>query len=367
MGFFRENILKFIIIFAVVILITIGFSFIITRTTGGNAKDYSSMEEKLKEEAKSYAERNEDFLPKTEGTLKKISLDTLVNEKKLKQFYALEDSELACTGYVTITKNDDKYKYQPYIKCGNYYETTAISDYIMKNEEIVSDGAGLYKYNDTYIYRGENPNNYIALSNRIYRIIEITSNNELKVISTELTEDETSWDDRYNGEKEDTVGINDFSKSRLKDSLNELYKSEYFTAADREKIIKHDLCVGKRALSDGSIDGKAECSVLEKDQYVGILQVNEYARASIDVKCTSALKPECQNYNYIDTIFKYSIPIRTQTAVLDNTYKVYYINVGELETANASQEFRILPIVYLDKDTIYSKGDGTIENPYIIK
>ncbi len=366
MGFFRENILKFVIIFVVVILFTIGFSFIITKTVGKNVKDYPSMEDRLSEVAKSYAEKNNDFLPKTEGTLKKISLDTLVNEKKLKQLYALEDENVACTGYVTITKKDDKYIYRPYIKCGNYYETTSIANNIIKNEEIKVDESGLYKYNDSYIYRGENPNNYIMLGNRMYRIMEINSNNELKIISTELTDVETSWDDRYNGEKEDTVGVNNFSKSRLKETLNEIYDSEYFTDSDREKIIKHDLCVGKRALSDGSIDGKAECSVLEKDQYVGILQVNEYARASIDSKCVSAVNPECQNYNYISNIFS-SSSIRTQNAVLDNTYKVYYISMGELTTTNAVNSFRIMPIVYLDKDVLYSKGDGTIDNPYIIR
>jgi hypothetical protein len=341
MGFFRENILKFIIIFVVVILVTVGFSFIITKTVGKKVSDYTSMEDKLVSAAKSYAQNNTSLLPKDEGTLKKISMDVLVNEKKIDQFYAFENEEVACTGYVTITKKDDGYIYKPYLKCGNYYETSSIADYIIKN--------------------------YIKFGSNVYRIIEIDSDNELKIISTVQTDDDTSWDDRYNSEKESNVGVNDFSKSRLKESLNTLYKSEYFTDSDREKIVKHDLCVGKRSLNDGSIDGKAECSVLEKDQYVGLLQVNEYARASLDTKCTSALNAECQNYNYIISMLKYSVSVRTQTAVLDNTYKVYYILSGELNTINASMSFKYYPVVYLDKDVMYASGDGTEENPYIIR
>lgn len=363
MGFFRENGLKFILIFAVVIVITIIFTFLFS---GGGTKieTYNDMEVSLKNAAIKYVNSNSSLLPKDETTLKKINLDTLVNDKKIDQLYAIDDENVACTGYVTIVKKNDSYVYTPYIKCGKYYETKSLGKYIIDNEEVKSNDDGLYKYEDTYVFRGEDPNNYVMLGDKLFRILEITNNNELKLIANNRTDMQFVWDDRYNSEKEDNRGINNFSKSRLKEGLETLYNSEYFTDSDREKIIKHDLCVGKRALSDNSMDGKTECSIIEKDQYVGLLQVNEYARASIDEKCDDANKPECQNYNFLSDL---STSIRTQNAVADNTYQIYYISGGELYITNASNSFYALPVIYIDKDVLYQGGEGTLDKPYILK
>lgn len=363
MGFFRENGLKFLLIFAVVVVITIIFTFIFS---GGNTKieSYSDMEVSLKNAAIKYVDSNSTLLPKDENTLKKINLDTLVNEEKIDQLYAIDDENVACTGYVTIVKKSDSYVYTPYIKCGKYYETKSLGKYIIDNEEIKTSDDGLYKYEDTYVFRGENPNNYVMLGDKLFRILEITDNSELKLIASKRSDMSFVWDDRYNSEKEDNRGINTFSKSRLKEGLETLYNSEYFTDSDREKIIKHDLCVGKRALSDTSMDGKSECSVIEKDQYVGLLQVNEYARASIDEKCDGVNKLECQNYNFLSDL---SASIWTQNAVSDNTYQVYYIVGGELSVTRASNSFSVFPVIYIDKDTLYQGGEGTIDKPYILK
>lgn len=363
MGFFRENGLKFILIFAVVIIITIIFTFLFS---GGNTKvsTYTDMEVSLKNAAMKYASSNNSLLPKDEATLKKINLDTLINEKKINQLYAIDDENVACTGYVTIVKKNNSYVYTPYIKCGKYYETKTLGKYIIDNEEIKTSNDGLYKYEDAYVFRGENPNNYVMLGDKLFRILEITNNNELKLISYKRTDMQFVWDDRYNSEKKDNRGINNFSKSRLKEGLQDLYNSEYFSDSDREKIIKHDLCVGKRSLSDNSIDGKAECSIIEKDQFVGLLQVNEYTRASLDEKCNSANKPECQNYNFL---YSLGLSIRTLNAVSDNTYEIYVISSGELSTSRASNTFSAFPVVYIDKDVLYQGGEGTLDKPYILK
>ena len=362
MGFFRENILKFIIIFVIVIVMTVLFTYLFTG--GKKATTYSAMESNMKTAAIKYANKNSGMLPVDETKVLKINLDTLVNNKYLKEYTALEDKEQPCTGYVNVLKKDDNYSYKPYLKCGKYYETKSISEYILNNENIVTTDDGLYKYGETYVYRGENPKNYIMLSDKVFRIMEITKDGNLKIISDRRTDNEFVWDDRYNSEKKTTNGINDYSKSRLKDSLETFYKSEYFTNSDREKIVKHDLCVGKRALNDGSIDGSAECSVIEKDQHVGLIQVNEYSRASLSNKCVSALNPECQNYNYLEGDGK---NIRTITGVKDNTYQIFFMSYGTLSAAYASTSFTIYPVVYLEEDTIYQGGNGTLEKPYIVR
>jgi len=59
------------------------------------------------------------------------------------------------------------------------YRIKSVSD--LKNVTVTS-GSGLYKKDNTYIYRGKDPNNYIKIDNDLYRIISIQPDNSLKVI-----------------------------------------------------------------------------------------------------------------------------------------------------------------------------------------
>ena len=66
--------------------------------------------------------------------------------------------------------------------------------------------------NGVYVYRGEEPKNFIKVGDRLYRIIEIKGN-ELKLVSNKRLDATFVWDDRYNTDKGDLVGINNYSKS----------------------------------------------------------------------------------------------------------------------------------------------------------
>lgn len=364
MNFFRENILKIVIVIAILVIVIIVSVSLFSGKTISNTS-YANMEENMKRAAVKYTNQNQGLLPKSEGEIKTIKLDTLVNNKKIKELKALEDENITCTGYVSISMKDKDYIYKPYLKCGKYYETKTIADYIKANEPVVTSDDGLYAYGEKLVYRGENPNNYVTLGDKIYRIIEVTEDGNLKLISTVQSQYTVVWDDRYNNEKNRNYGINNYSKSRIKDSLKELYDAEeYFSADDKKKIIKHDVCIGKKALDDVSIDGASECSVKEQNQYVSLIQVNEYMRASVDQNCVASDRRECSNYNYL---LQVSSDFRTVTAVSDNTYQVYDISYGVAEATNASNRFRIYPVIYLDKDVLYKSGNGTSESPYTLR
>lgn len=363
MNFFRENILKIVIVIIVVVVVIIVSTAIFSGRTISNTS-YTNMEENMKRAAVKYTNQNQGLLPKSEGEIKTIKLDTLVNNKKIKELKALEDENIICTGYVSISMKDKDYIYKPYLKCGKYYETKTIADYIKANEPVVTSDDGLYAYGEKLVYRGENPNNYVALGDKIYRIIEVTEDGNLKLISTVNYENNVVWDNRYNGEIKKNFGINNFTKSRLKEFLNLMYKGQYFSDNDKKMISKHDICIGKRALNDVSIDGASECSVKEQDQYVSLIQVNEYMRASIDQNCTASNKRECSNYNYL---LKISSDFKTINAVSDNTYQIYSVSYGIVQVTNASNRFKIYPVIYLDKDVLYKSGNGTSETPYTLR
>lgn len=365
MGFIRENILKIftmIIIFIVVIVVCI---FAFGGKTSKISSSYSEMEGNLVNVVRKYLKDNTKLIPKKNGEITKVNIDTLVNAKYTNELHSIEDENVKCSGYVQVTNKNDNYSFIPYIKCGNYYETKKISDYIKDNSPDVVLEDGLYKMGNKYVFRGENPNNYLKIGERLYRIIEITEDNELKLISTEKNQNYIVWDDRYNIDRDKEDGINDFSKSRLRDSLREIYNnSEFFSEQEKAKIIEHNICIGKRYINDVSIDGSSECSVQYPNQYVSIIQLNEYARASIDQNCKTINDKACTNYNYMKKI---GSSIRTITAVADNTYQIYYINNGIASVTRASNSFSIYPVIYIDELSVYTSGDGTLENPYIIK
>ena len=178
-----------------------------------NKIEYIELENKLQNATYKYVKRNQKLLPKTTEKVVKIKLDTLIANKYIKEIHALENSSVVCNGYVEITKKfEDKkdYRYTPYLKCGNYYETKVIAEYIKTNEPIVKDGDGLYllSTNDessSYYFRGEDPNNYIILDENPYRILEIDDNNNLKLIAMKRTRRSYKWDDRYNATVNKTI------------------------------------------------------------------------------------------------------------------------------------------------------------------
>ena len=60
----------------------------------------------------------------------------------------------------------------------------------------------------------------VLLNDDLWRIVKVTPDNETVLIKQEKTSYLTyTWDDRFNTEKGYNAGINDFEKSRIKDSL----------------------------------------------------------------------------------------------------------------------------------------------------
>lgn len=377
MNFIRDNIVKIgILLFVAIIIIVVAVACSNRQPNISEANGYLEMENKLQNAAIRYVKKNPTLLPKTTDKSRKIQMDTLINNKLLNEFHAQEDKNVTCTGYVEIIKkyeDSDSYRYTPYIKCGKYYQTKTIADYIKDNEEVVTTGEGLYAQGEKYYYKGEYPNNYIMLGNRLYRIIEITEDNNLKVISTQKTENSYVWDNRFNTEKNDYYGINVFSKSRLKESLEALYSNRdeskgevYFSDTERDYIIEHDFCVGRRSESDVSISSDSECK--ETDSlHIGTISLNEYYRVSTAAGCTAINRQECNNYNYLYSIRPGNTKFMTFIGNTNNTYTYYSIYYGELQTRKTYTEANIYPVFYMDENIIYKSGSGTSEDPYIVR
>lgn len=377
MNFIRENIVKIVALLVIAIIVIV----VAVACSGGSkpvddASGYIEMENKLQNAAIRYVKKNPTLLPKTIDNTRKIRLDTLINNKYLSEFHAIEDGNVSCTGYVEIIKKSedkDAYRYTPYVKCGKYYQTRTIGDYIKTNEEVVVTGEGLYEQGEKYYFKGEYPNNYIILGQRLYRIMEITEENNLKVISTEKTGNSYTWDDRYNTEKSDYYGINVFSKSRLKESLDFLYNNTdendgeiFFSETEKDYIVEHDFCVGKRSEKDLSLNSPSECKETISMK-VGVISLNEYYRTSIAAGCTEINKQECNNYNYLFSFNDGSNKFATSIGNVEDTYNFYCIYYGELELKKTYTQTSLYPVIYINNNILYKSGSGTEEDPYIVR
>ena len=379
---FRAKMLKLFGIVIIGLIIVLGLGFIFSLFS---KKDYTyaEVEDIMKEAAVSYFEDYQKKLPKTTDESIEATTTILVENKKMKELdYYLKDQN--CKGNVTVDKVSNKeYTYTPYLKCGNDYETTTFYDAIKNKKNLVTSGYGLYLYNDEYIYRGSNVNNYVKFSDseRIFRIVKVTKNNEVVLIQENASENEFPWDDRYNKIYENNSGINDYRNSKISDILDYYYKGKigrevedkynyyeytqeekFLTKEDKAKTVEFKSCVGKRSESDTSRDGSTDCSTTY-DTKIGLLPVYDFLNASIDPNCTTTTSPSCQNYNYISegssTWFA-----NGDSEESDLAYMLYLGYVGSTE---ASETNYIRPIIHLSDKVMLEKGKGTQNNPYIIR
>lgn len=384
MNWIRDNIVKVLIIMGVAVVVIVIAAIALTPKGDNTVKGtkYGELETKLQSAAIKYIGNHKKKLPKDSDEVVKVTLKTLISNNYIGTITAVDNASTKCDGYVEVTKIEDKentYRYTPYITCGEYYVTKTIADYIIDSEtklgtfERTTD-AGLYKMGDEYVYRGENVNNYIELDEHAYRIIKIDKDKSLQLISAERTDDSYIWDDRYNIDKDSDDGINTFIKSRLYESLETGIEDflneegeEFYSEAEKDYIIPHEYCIGKRAYGDGDIYSGAECTETTTLK-TGLISLNEYARASIDPNCGSVYDKSCANYNYFNSLGRGdSYSYITLTAVLDNSYEFYRVRYGEVDPVRTSYSEQLYPVIYINAKTIYSSGTGTAEDPFIVR
>ena len=364
------KIILFIIVLVVLILV---FSLFFGKKGERSDSSPLQIENKLVAAAKAYAnnKKNNKILPTKENESNKIKSELLQERGYLKE---LKYNNQKCSGYVDLIYKNKEVLYIPYVTCGSLYNTRKIGSYILDNEPVVTTNDGLYKMGEKYVFRGETVNNYIMIGDVMYRIIEITEDKELRLISNKKAGIGFNWDDRYNTEKRNYTGINDYKKSRLKEKIDYIVKNNdftdenssdyYLTKEEYRKMIPHDACIGKRALSNGVIDSSNECQTVSENEYISLLTVSDYARASIDPNCKSIYDQSCVNYNYLSGI---NDVFYTITAVSDNSYEIFTISGGVATDVKSSRSFTPNIVIYIGNDSIYLSGDGSIKKPYILK
>ena len=373
---FRAKMIKlFAIVFiGLVVILLISF---ISSLFSHKDYTYSSVEQIMKDAAISYFNDHKSKLPKSSDNIVEISSDVLTDEKYMKDLDKYLPNK-SCSGKVNATMvSKNNYDYTSYLSCSNY-DTIELYKKILQSN-IVSDGFGLYSLNGEYVYRGTKINNYVKFddSSTLWRIVKVTSNNEVVLIQSDVTINQFSWDTRYNTVQEENSGINIYKNSSIVDILDLLYtnkinssSNDYYydnenkllTKNDRSKLVEFSSCVAPRFLTDTSKDGSSDCQVTY-DTKISLLSSYDFLNASLDSNCIETDSPSCQNYNYLAISKSFWLA----NGESDKSEKVYSISSNNsIYASDASDELNIRAVVHLGDTAMLEKGKGTQSNPYVI-
>lgn len=326
---------------------------------------YESYEKKMLTAGEKYLKSK---LPTNEAEIKSVSLDTLVKEKYIKSTdKSLKDS--TCKGEVTVRLNgslieENKggyYNYTVNLNCKDY-NTKSLKNLLEEN--VVTEGAGLYKVGNSYIFKGDDVKDYLTLSGKSYRILGIDSNGIVKLLSSEALNYSLPWDTKYNSSVNDSKGITKYQDSSILKYLNTMYKNEKMYKVNSKKhMIAYDVCIDSRNADDYTIKNYDECSTYATKQIISLPSVNDFALASNDKECTNLNARSCINYNYL----RYAgFNTWTLNPVATNSYEVFYVSSGFLRVTEANEEKNAFYVIYIDSNEIVKTGDGSKDHPYVI-
>lgn len=356
--------IAFIIVGIIVLLFVV-----LSIASGGNRYSYEKIEKIMTNAAKSYFADYPENLPKTESQIVEVETPTLVQAGKMKDLNEYTKKGVVCTGKVSVAKTGNDYTYTPDLNCGESYRSKTLANAIIDDSPVTTSGYGLYKLDDYYVFRGENVNNYVQLGDTIWRAVKLDTNRNVYLVTEKYSGYSSSWDDRYNTQTGYKTGINNYSTSRLKDFLDEIYNDtkkdeRTFTDSDRAKLSRFDVCTGKKDANSKINNNSIECQTTEKSQILGVLTLSDFINASVDSNCTSGASISCQNYNYLVTDYKWW----TSTPVANTTSHAYSITGdGTIKKSICSSYNYVRPVIKLSSRTMITGGNGTEKEPYIIK
>lgn len=361
---------KFLIIAGSIIILPIMLIIILAIIQGcSNRKiTYEKYETKMISAFEKYL-KDENKVPMNEAETVTIKLEKLVESGYIKSTKKMLDDD-TCNGSVTVRRNGSSVEqnnggflnYTVDLNCKDY-STIHLIDKLEEN--IATSESGLYLVGEDYIFKGDSPKNYINFFETMYRIVSIDKDGILKLIRVEPELTRRVWDNKFNVEVNHNYGKNIYKDSEiLKVLLNDYTNSKRVNKSSREHIVAYDVCVGKRGISDYSISRDIDCSEKLEKQVISLINVSDFALASLDQDCNSIESKSCNNYNYLSEI---ASSTWTLNVVSDNTYQAFLISAGLAEIQNTSMYNEYNIVIYIDGNELYTEGTGSNIDPYILK
>lgn len=360
---------KFLIFASCILLLPILLIIFLLIIQGCDNKkiSYESYEKKMVKAAEEYFEKN-NLLPTEESAMATVDLDKLVEEEYIKNTEKLLDDD-TCDGKVTVRRNGSSIEeneggflnYTVNLTCKNYNTNTLIS---LLMTDLTTSESGLYKQENDYVFKGDDVDNYVNFGGTLYRVLRVDANNIVKLIQNDRNGSSQSWDTKYNSDVNYSYGKNIYKDSSLRKKIVDYYNNNKIFKNVKNKIVLYDVCAGSRDINDTSLNSGSDCSTILENQPISLMNITDYANASLDSECTSITSKSCRNYNYLKNIISSSW---TLNAVSNNSYEVYYLTGGVIDYQEGSKFVPYNIVIYIDGNELVNSGKGTEQEPYVIK
>lgn len=208
------------------------------------------------------------------------------------------------------------------------YVLANLSSKITSESSIVYEGDGLYISNGNYIYKGLDVDNYILVSNMLFRIVKINSDKTIDIV----------LDDYIN-----KLSFNDEVSSYLDSSLNTYLVDNFLSVIDNSLLNTTSICTD--TISELS---EISCNSVNSDNYIRLLGINDFLNSMNDSKTYLVNSDEyLWLYNNSDN-------------------NIWHTKGNNISLSNSSSLYAVKPVLTLKNTTVYKTGDGSIDNPYQI-
>lgn len=183
--------------------------------------------------------------------------------------------------------------------------------------------------NDSGVYTGINPNNYMYFSGMLFRILSVDGDN-VRIVA-----------------EQDVSNVN---YSAIDEWLDYYY--DHINKKSKKYVVKNKYC--NMNADDGSISSLTNCSSYTDEQEVSILSASDINQAG----------PVADNYLYPN-----SISWVRNSKNDDEAYavrNVFYNSDSQYMSFDKDYNFGVRPVITIQGDALVVDGDGTQANPYSI-
>ena len=278
----------------------------------------------------------------------------------MKNFTSLDSNECNLLyNIIDITKEEDSYKITKY---------NILSGYL-------SGDIGLRKINNDYYFYGDNPNNFIYFNCvneldtntcELWRIIGFIYDTEENKYLTKIIKEDYLLNDKYsdNNQEWDKSSINKYFTDEYK--LNDNYLKEI--SFKQENITDLTTKTNDIKLYNNNIKSN-----------ITLMNLSDYLNASIcENREIKNYNDECLKNNWLNknnqinewtTSIKYIEPYKDKTTeeiITPDNNTIYSVG-NTIEDNAVSSKLNIRPVVYLKSRMFLTSGDGSFENPYVIR
>lgn len=237
--------------------------------------------------------------------------------------------------------------------------------------------SGIRKINDNYYYYGDNPNNYIYFncSNlsdnstcELWRIVSFVKAEDGKYV-TKIIKNDSIELFKYSDDDN-----NLWDKSNISSYLENEYKINNSDFVKSYKVSQENiLSLDTKVLDIKAIDSDKvfKTSIMSLTDYLNSSSCQKDKISDYDDNC---FLNNWLNINY-DGINEWTTSIRYENEYLDEltgeiiipeNNTVYAVG-DNINVKNVNNQLKFRPVVYLKESVFLNGGNGTINNPYVIK